>query len=321
MIRPAPVALGLLLIVCSAVLLVGCGEGPEDADRPVSGPRVLVLGTAQDGGLPHVACRCDRCEAARRDPASRRRVSSLLLETVDPPRRYLIDATPDLPEQLASLTARIEEARVDRRPLDGIFLTHAHIGHYLGLAYLGFEAMHAPGIPVHCTPRFASFLESNGPWEQLVRLENIRLMPMDDERVLEGGLRIRAIPAPHRDEYTDTVAFLIEGPTSRVLFAPDTDDWVNWEPPIESWLADVDVAILDGTFYSYDELPGRDVGSVGHPLISESIDRFSAMKGQRGEIYFTHFNHSNPVLQNGPALERLRKAGFHRLEDGSQFPL
>lgn len=309
-----------IFIVGSLLLACSSNVEPEEIQATV-GPQLIVLGTAQDGGLPHVSCSCRRCLQATHDPAARRRVSSVLIETTDPPRRYLIDATPDLPEQLALLRPRSEAGRVDRRPLDGILLTHAHMGHYLGLAYLGFEAMHSPGIPVYCTERFAAFLRNNGPWDQLVRLGNILIEPAAPEWELEGGIRIRVIPVPHRDEYSDTVAFLIEGPNTRILYAPDTDGWQKWEPSIESWLSQVDIAILDGTFFSLAEMPGREVTAVGHPLIADSIDRFTTIDDGGAEIYFTHFNHSNPILQTGLELERVRAAGFHRLEEQTRFPL
>ena len=66
----------------------------------------------------------------------------------------------------------------DKPNLSGIFLTHAHMGHYTGLMWLGKEVMGAAKVPVHAMPRMAAYLRSNGPWSQLVKLENIELREM-----------------------------------------------------------------------------------------------------------------------------------------------
>src|SRR5262249_10719945 len=91
-------------IALLAGLIAGCGTGRHAT--LVSGPRLRVLGMVQDGGLQNAACRCSNCEKARLDPRSRRFVSSLALiipESGGRQRVYLVDATPDLREQLELL--------------------------------------------------------------------------------------------------------------------------------------------------------------------------------------------------------------------------
>ncbi|MCH7791245.1 MAG: MBL fold metallo-hydrolase [Planctomycetes bacterium] len=320
---------GLVSCLVCLVFLVMASTGARAQEE---GPWLRVLGTAQDGGIPHAACTCRRCEAARTDPARRRLIASLALIVPgeDEHRRvYLVDATPDIRDQLESLRD-VRDApvgRVDRDPVDGVLLTHAHLGHYLGLAFFGFEAVSTTRLPVHCTPAMAEYLRSNGPWDQLVRLENIAL---HSHRVGEpfdlDGVRITPILVPHRDEYSDTVAYRFEGPERTVLYLPDTEPWRTWEAPLPdpaSIFEGVDVAIVDGSFYSPDELPGRAVSAIGHPLMTETMDLLARRVGEGTlEVFFTHLNHSNPALEpDSDALKEIHRRGFHVLEEGQVFPL
>ena len=318
----------------SAVLVVfalGCGVAPEApaAGSGAAGPFLRVLGTAQDGGLPHAACSCERCAAAGRDPALARRVASLAVVLPASGRVFLLDATPDLPEQLEALAdvRRPPAGRVDRAPVDGVLLSHAHMGHYLGLAWFGYEAVNTRGLQVWCTPRMAAFLRGNGPWSLLVSRGNVELQELDPaaggEVELGDGVRVRAVPAPHRDEYTDTVGFLVRGPRTTVFYVPDTDSWAAWGERLDEVLAEVDVALVDGTFYSRDELPDRKVSEIGHPLIADSLERFGeAVRSGRLRVLFTHLNHSNPALDpDGPERRAIERAGFRVLEDGEEIGL
>ena len=306
----------------------------EDRALPdVEGPTVFALGTVQDGGLPHAGCSCDRCEAARHDPTRRRSVASLgiVVPTEDGahPKVYIVDATPDIAEQLRRLRQYRDwpEGRVDRTPIDGVLLTHAHIGHYLGLAHFGFEVMHASGVAGYCTPRMASFLRSNAPWSQLVEKGELELVESVPGKTVDlgGGVSFTPIQVPHRDELSDTVGYLLRGPRQTVFYVPDTDSWRAWETPLKEFLAQqkVDVLLPDATFYSLEELPGRDVGSIGHPLITESMELLGdEVAAGRLKVYFTHLNHSNPALEPASAARQaIDERGFAVLEEGQAIPL
>jgi pyrroloquinoline quinone biosynthesis protein B len=331
------------VLVVGMLLLAACTPRPEEpeesavmnaptAPSTVTGPRIRVLGTAQDGGFPHAACDCERCALARRDPAVRQRIASLAI--IVPPRVYLIDATPDVREQLTRLTDvrdSVTAQGVDRAPVDGVFLTHAHIGHYLGLAFFGFEAVHTKDLPVYGTASMAEFLATNGPWNQLLRLGNIRTVvaPPGEVVALEDGVTVEPIAVPHRQEYTDTVGYKIRGPRSTVLYIPDCDPWHAWSeerPSLKELLTGVDVALLDGSFYSGDELPGRDLKKIGHPLITDTMDRlegiFPGTPSNGVRIFFTHFNHSNPVLNPASSARwEIEARGFGVAVDGLELPL
>jgi len=219
------------------------------------------------------------------------------LGIVDPitKERWIIDATPDFPAQLRKLD------EIAPGPLPGILLTHAHIGHYLGLAHLGREVLGARGVAVFAMPRMREFIEHNGPWDQLVRLGNISIQPLEDGRQVRLNERLTVTPlrVPHRDEYSETVGFIVRGPARAILWLPDIDKWERWSTPIESVIAQVDVAYLDGTFFSIDELPGRNMSEIPHPLIVESMARFASLtEKERAKIRFVHLNQSNPALRD-----------------------
>ena len=297
------------------------------AEAPVS-PYVLVLGTAQDGGIPHLGGHAAPDEAARRDPSLRRMVASLLVVDTASGKRWLIDATPDVTAQLDRADAIAPTRQVVDGPapmLDGIFLTHAHIGHYLGLAQFGREVYAADRLPVWGSARMRGFLSKNGPWDQLVRLHQIELHPLAPGKPVALALALTITPfvVPHRDEYTDTFGFEIRGPKRAVLYIPDIDKWERWSEKIEERIARVDLAMLDATFYDDGELPGRKISEVPHPFVVESVARFAKLpESQRRKIVFIHLNHTNPAALAG-TLERraIETAGMRVAVEMERFDL
>lgn len=296
---------GLCRAAIAGTLGIACGA-PKPAS--VIGPRLRVLGIVQDGGLPHPACSCERCETARRFVSARRHVASLALDSGDG-RIALVDATPDLPDQLAMIRdlrrgrpGGVPAGRVDRRPVDAVFVTHAHIGHYAGLGLLGFEAVSAQRIDLHVTGKLAAYLEDNDPWASLVKGEHLVVARAEPGvPIAFGALSITPVSVPHRDELSDTVGYRIAGPRRTVLYVPDCKPWAQWAQPPERLLEGIDVALLDGTFYSLDELPGRDVTETGHPLMRDTMERFAPYVAEGMTIELTHLNHSNPALTPGSA--------------------
>lgn len=281
-------------------------------------PFIVVLGIGQDGGVPQAGRHDDpRWE----QPEAQERVVSLGL--VDGDRCYLFEATPDLPTQLRDLVHA-----GDGCELAGVFLTHAHIGHYTGLMYLGHEVMGAQGVPAYVMPRFADFLSSNGPWDQLVRYGNVELQRMSDGQpvILREGLSVTPLLVPHRQEYAETIGFRIEGPERSVLFIPDIDSWEQWDEQgvrIEDEIARVDVAYLDATFYADGEIPGRDMSGFPHPFISHSMARFADLPAEeRAKVRFIHLNHSNPALdRSSREATTVLDAGFELAEEGERQSL
>jgi pyrroloquinoline quinone biosynthesis protein B len=282
--------------------------------------RAVVLGIAQDGGVPHIGCRQELCGAARKDPARRIRVASLGLVDDEAVKRFLIDATPDFVAQLEALNDGREAERA--RPVDGILLTHAHIGHYTGLMYLGREALGARAVPVYATPRMARFLRENGPWSQLVTLGNIELREIEPGReiALTPDLRVTPVLVAHRDEYSDTVGFRVRGPSRSLLYIPDIDKWEKWDRDLAAELRSADRALLDGTFEDASEIPGRSMAEIPHPLVSETAARVVAA-GLAERVLFVHLNHTNRLLWDEPARRALEARGLRVAREGEELPL
>lgn len=316
--------LRLAAIICAAALTVlsaGCAAHAGGAVE--NAPFTAVLGIAQDGGVPQAGSLGD---ARWDDPAAQRRV--VCLGVVDPVsgRRWMIDATPDFPRQ--SLTLHRIGGGPARPVLDGIFVTHAHLGHYTGLMYLGKEAIGARSTPVWAMPRMAEFLTRNGPWSQLVSLGNIELRPLESGKAVElaDAITVTPIPVPHRQEFSETVAFRIAGPRRSVLWMPDIDSWNELDAmgtSIESLIASVDVAYLDGTFWANGEIPGRDMSGFPHPFISSTIARLATLpESERSKVRFIHLNHTNPALIDGSdARQAIRRAGMRVAVEGELEPL
>ncbi|MDP7015205.1 MAG: MBL fold metallo-hydrolase [Pirellulaceae bacterium] len=286
-------------------------------------PFLVVLGVAQDAGYPQAGCRKSCCAAAWRSASRRRFATSLAVVDPESGERWLFDCTPDFREQLRLLDG---VAPPQRPPsLRGILLTHAHIGHYLGLAHLGREVIGANEVPVYAMPRMRLFLETNGPWDQLVKLKQIKLQRLAAGSVVQLNDRVKVtpFPVPHRDEYSETVGFMIRGPRRVAIYLPDIDKWSRWTTRIEDLLAEADVAYLDGTFYADGELPGRDISKIPHPFIVESIERFRTLpEATRAKIRFIHLNHTNPALRDdSQATARIRRAGHRVAKQGERVEL
>jgi pyrroloquinoline quinone biosynthesis protein B len=202
---------------------------------------------------------------------------------------------------------------------DGIFITHAHIGHYPGLMELGREVMDTRGMPVYVLPKMKSFLENNGPWSQLVKLKNIKIHQLnpDSSLALNANISIETFTVPHRDEFSETAGFRIITQDKKYLFIPDINKWSLWDKSVVEEVKKVDIALLDATFFSADELPNRKISDVPHPLVTETMDLFrNEPDAIKSRIYFIHFNHTNPVLWDGKHRKEVTGKGFMIADQG-----
>lgn len=275
----------------------------DERDGQPDAPFVIVLGASQDAGTPQAG---SFDHPGWEDP-SRQRMASCI-GVVDPRTNtsWLFDATPDFRRQLYELDRASSGA-----PLSGIFLTHAHIGHYTGLMFVGHESMGAHDLPVYAMPRMKSFLETNGPWDQLVRFENIAIQSLtaDVPVSIADGLTVTPFLVPHRQEYSEVVGYRIDGPNRSILFIPDIDSWDDWDAwgvRIEDVLAEVDVAYVDGTFFANGEIPGRDMSGFPHPFITHTMQRLAGLApSERAKIRFIHLNHTNAAQD--PASDATRQ--------------
>lgn len=284
-------------------------------------PYVVVLGIAQDAGIPQMGCESPFCREARRDPTLRQTVSSIALVDPDTKCRWIFDATPDLPEQFDLL----KDITGDRTTsICGTFLTHAHIGHYTGLMYLGRESMSTTGVPVYAMPRMKQMLEQNAPWSQLVSLKNIELRPLVNKTsvTLNSRLSVEPFLVPHRDEFSETVGFKITSGKKTLIFIPDIDKWSKWPTPLADVVRSADYLLIDGTFYADGEI-ARPMSEVPHPFITETMALLKDMSAtDRAKVWFIHFNHSNPLVQrNREKLAEVKKLGFNVSRARQRFDL
>ncbi len=320
---PAAAALPAWPAVRAAVT-TGGGVGAAQAS-----PYAVVLGTAQDAGVPQEHCCNDNCNAVRRGERPAPRVTSVGL--VDPAagKRFIFDATPDFSSQVGEL---LEHPTGTTTPngsvpleehLHGIFLTHGHMGHYTGLIHLGREGAAAHRLPLYASGPMASYLGANEPWAFLVRNEHVRLVELEPgvRIALTESLAVTPFDVVHRQEFTDTLGFLIHGPERTLMFVPDADVWEGWKVPFEQLFDRSDVALIDGSFFSYDELGHRPQGDVPHPPVVTSIGLLGDRRGDR-QVWFIHLNNTNPLWDpDSRENEVVRDAGFGVAHRGQIFGL
>lgn len=299
------------LIIAIFFSLIACQqETIESKIELATTPYIKILGIAQDAGYPQVGCQKACCQRVKDNPELRQKVIALGLIDPTSGERWLFEATPDFREQYDNLMA--VEPKADT--LSGIFLTHAHIGHYTGLMQLGREVMGAKNVPVFAMPKMRKFLYSNGPWRQLTTLNNIKINRLfaDSTIVLNQNLSVTPLLVPHRDEFSETVGFLIQSKNKSLLFIPDIDKWSKWNRDILALIKQVDYAFLDATFFQNGEIAGRDMSEIPHPFVEESMSLFNQLPPkEKSKIYFIHFNHTNPLLDsNSKAYQSVIKKGY-----------
>ncbi len=303
------------------LLLIICVTLPTFAKAKPDSAYLYILGVAQDAGYPQAGCYQPHCMPGWENKTLQRGATSIAL--IDPvaKTKILFEATPNLPQQLYNLE---QEAPSSQYTFEGVFLTHAHIGHYAGLMFFGHEAMGSNNIPVYAMPKMAEYLAKNGPWSQLVDYGNISLRGLQHNQALDvNGITITPFLVPHRDEFSETVGYLIEGPSKTAVFIPDINKWSVWDTDIAELITQVDYALLDATFFDDGELPGRDMSKVPHPLVTETMQRLGALSAeQRGKVWFIHMNHTNPLLDaDSQASKRVRAAGFNITSEGIRLEL
>jgi pyrroloquinoline quinone biosynthesis protein B len=191
---------------------------------------------------------------------------------------------------------------------------------------LGREAIGAKQAPVYVMPRMASFLTNNGPWSQLVSLDNIVIhkLRQDSSIIISNSIKVTPFLVPHRDEYSETVGFKIESANlpagqagKKILFIPDIDKWEKWQGSIVDEVRNSDMAFIDGTFFKDGELPGRSMKEVPHPFVQETMNLFSALPPiEKKKIFFIHFNHTNPLIWDKATQQNVRSSGFNYATEG-----
>ncbi len=282
---------------------------------------ITILGTAQDGGFPHIGCQKECCDNYYDGILPKQKVVSLGLIDKESNLKFLFEATPDISTQLADLEKNhLKTSSI----IDGVFITHAHMGHYAGLLYFGIEALGKKDIPVYVMPKMKEFLLNNGPWNQLIDLQNIVCSDLqkDSTIVVSNSLKVTPFIVPHRDEFSETVGYKIEGKNKSSLFIPDINKWNLWDKNIVEEVTKVDYAFIDATFYKDGEI-NRPMSEIPHPFIEETVELFKDETIQtKNKVIFIHFNHTNPALQtNSKERKDLELLGFRFATEGDIFDL
>jgi len=264
---------------------------------------IYILGNTQDAGLPHIGCQHPFCEDSF-NVYEEHYTTSIAVVNSDLKKYILFEATPDITFQLNNLKKNIFDEFL--LP-ESIYITHAHIGHYTGLMYFGREALGAKDLMVRVLPRMSNFLQNNGPWSQLVDINNIKIKEINFGSSTKelANIDITPVQVPHRDEYSETAGYIIKGKNKKALFIPDIDKWEKWDRDLSQLAKEFDFLLIDATFYDSKEI-NRDISEIPHPLVTETIDLLSGLNIEnRSKVYFIHMNHTNMMLDPNSELSKL----------------
>jgi len=281
---------------------------------------IYILGNTQDAGLPHIGCQHPFCEDSF-NVYEEHYSTSIAVVNSDLKKYILFEATPDITFQLNNLKKNIFDEFL--LP-ESIYITHAHIGHYTGLMYFGREALGAKDQMVRVLPRMSNFLQNNGPWSQLVDINNIKIKQINFGSSTKelANIDITPVQVPHRDEYSETAGYIIKGKNKKALFIPDIDKWEKWDRDLSQLAKEFDFLLIDATFYDSKEI-NRDISEIPHPLVTETIDLLSGLNTEnRSKVYFIHMNHTNPLLKpESKESKQIKKLGFNIARTGNRFTL
>ena len=281
---------------------------------------IYILGNTQDAGLPHIGCQHPFCEDSF-NIYEEHYSTSIAVVNSDLKEYILFEATPDITFQLNNLKKNIFDEFL--LP-ESIYITHAHIGHYTGLMYFGREALGAKDLMVKVLPRMSNFLQNNGPWSQLVDINNIKIKEINFGLTTKelANIDITPVQVPHRDEYSETAGYIIKGKNKKAVFIPDIDKWEKWERDLSQLAKEFDFLLIDATFYDSKEI-NRDISEIPHPLVMETIDLLSGLSIEnRNKVYFIHMNHTNMMLDPNSDLSKLvTSKGFNIARLGQKLYL
>lgn len=273
--------------------------------------RMRILGTAAGGGVPQWNCACRGCAAARVHPAWRRCHASIAIEAAEG-RWFVVNATPDIAEQIES-SAELHPGPGSRQtPVAGVILTDAELDHTLGLARLREAAslrIMATGTIRDALARGLRLDRVLGPYAGILwtELPEDGVGPLDDE----GRLELQAIKvSDKRPRYAAdldmpsgswVVALRIADRYSgtSLVYAPALADW---PPGLDHALTGADCVLVDGTFWDDDEprrsgFSERTATEMGHLPITGAngtADRLAALPATRR--LYTHLNNTNPLV-------------------------
>jgi pyrroloquinoline quinone biosynthesis protein B len=299
---------------------------------------VRVLGSAAGGGVPQWNCACDNCSAAR---AGRRvqRTQSGLAVSADGDRWLLLNCSPDIGSQIQAF-APLHPRKPRGTPIAGMLFTDANVDHLGGLATLRQSGEHHFIVRSSAVVRaiataqaaYAPFAQSPHRW-----LESPLDVPCEaasEDDIVGNQLAVRAISVPGTTPGYDgrrcmpgaVVAYEISDldRKNRLLFAPV---FSSVDDALRAAIASAQVAFIDGTFYTADELVAQHLlpkraESLGHQSVGGVGGTLEQLRGIGTRIIFTHLNNSNPMLEpSSAASQGIREAGAEIAYDGMELLL
>jgi pyrroloquinoline quinone biosynthesis protein B len=296
---------------------------------------VLLIGTAAGGGFPQWNCWCPSCQVARRDPKAAwpRRQSSVAV-SADGHRWFLLNASPDVREQLACLPSEGAPSTLRHVPIEGVILTDAEIDHSLGIVLLR-EAKH---LPLYATAAIQSILSHDSHFltvasvfadMPVTELPLDHAIPLRDRDGTPSGLMVEAFAVPAGPPRFAVEAG--EGHTVGLLIRQQDGDAVcafvpgcgELTPALLDRLARADILLFDGTFWEDDEpralgISDRTARQMDHLPISGPGGSLASLAALacRYRIY-THINNTNPILlEASPERAAVTRAGLTVGYDG-----
>jgi pyrroloquinoline quinone biosynthesis protein B len=301
---------------------------------------VLLLGSAAGGGFPQWNCWCPGCQIARSDPsAAQPRTQSSAAISVDGCRWFLLNASPDVREQLRWVRTKDIPVTVRHNPIEGVLVTDAEIDHTLGIVLLR-EARH---LPVYATPAVQAILDRDSRVLPMTRafsdvpVTDLTLNTPASLRYRDGsasGLMVEAFSVPagpprfaRSEDEGHTVGFMLREEASGKVcaFVPGCGDL---DAGLLDRLAEADALLFDGTFWADEELIALGIGDrtareMDHLPISGpggSLERLAALPCQY-RVY-THINNTNPILlEHSPERALVTRAGVMVGYDGLHLTL
>lgn len=298
---------------------------------------VRVLGSAAGGGVPQWNCNCSNCSDAR-SGSQPCRLESCVAVSADGARWVLLNCSPDIAHQIKAF-APLQPRERRGTPISEILLTDANVDHIGGLAVLRQNGSHAFVIRSSPVVRnlalkqraFAPFSLPPHAWLEV--LED-RCFPRGTDGIVGNDLYVRAFPVPgttpayagRKPEAGAVLGYEIRDPSTgkTLVFAPV---FAEISAALRSAVGRADVALLDGSFYTDDELiaggfMSKSAQHLGHHPIGGRDGTLAQFAGVRARIVFTHLNNSNPALDpaSGPARE-ISAAQAEVAFDGMEFSL
>jgi pyrroloquinoline quinone biosynthesis protein B len=295
----------------------------------------LVLGSAAGGGFPQWNCGCHNCVAVRAGaPGFEARSQDSVAVSSDLERWFLFNASPDISHQVQQ-NPQLWPRSLRHSPIHGVVLTNGDLDHVLGLLQL----RESQPLSLYATSRVHAGLRSNSAMRTLERFEGqLRWHLLEPGKTCElesakgerSGIFVTANSVPGKpplhlmDTYApselDNVALSARTETSGSLVYASAIAGAKASADIFS---DARVLLLDGTFWSENELPelGLNLGgarTMAHQPVGGADGSLAALTHLNvPRRIYTHLNNTNPLLDaNSPQYAEVVASGWEVAKDG-----